>query len=67
MIQLKVLLSLIHNQANGGELFSPELAGRLAVGFKFLMPLYDYFITLDSDPTPVKKEQQKAPREDPRL
>jgi len=51
----KKSFSLIHNQANGGELFSPELAGRLAVGFKFLMPLYDYFITLDSDPPPIKK------------
>ena len=41
---------LVHNQQNGTELYSPELANRLAGGFEFLMPLYDYFVTLDSDP-----------------
>ncbi len=44
--------SLIHSQANGTELFSPELAGRLVRGFEFLMPFYDYFATLDADPDP---------------
>ena len=42
--------SLIHRQANGEELFSRELASRLIDGYKTLMPFYDYFITLDSDP-----------------
>ena len=46
--------SLIHNHSNGDELFSPELASRIVAGFSFLMPLYDYFITLDSDPAPNK-------------
>jgi len=45
-------LSLIHRQPNGAELFSPELADRLVSGYQFLMPFYDYFITLDSDPDP---------------
>ena len=43
---------LIHNQPNGPELFAPDLANRFVKGFEFLMPLYDYFITLDSDPDP---------------
>ncbi len=48
----KKSFSLIHHQQNGTELFSPELADRLAGGFAFLMPLYDYFVTLDADPAP---------------
>jgi len=46
----KKSFSLIHNQQNGTELFSPELTNRLVTGYEFLMPLYDYLITLDSDP-----------------
>ncbi|MDR1663417.1 MAG: DUF2461 domain-containing protein [Clostridiales bacterium] len=49
----KKTFSLIHEQAHSEELFSPELVNRLAAGYAFLMPLYDYFITLDSDPPPV--------------
>ena len=49
----KKSFSLIHMQENGDELFSPELAGRIVRGYKFLMPFYDYFVTLDSDPEPV--------------
>lgn len=45
----KKSFSLIHNHPNGDELFSPELADRLVKGYAFLMPFYDYFITLDSD------------------
>jgi hypothetical protein len=45
--------SLIHHQKNGNELFSSELANRLVSGYQFLMPFYDYFITLDSDPDPA--------------
>lgn len=48
----KKSFSLIHEQANSDELFSSELTNRLVEGYSFLMPLYDYFITLDSDPTP---------------
>ena len=51
----KKSFSLIHNQPNGDELFSRELIGRIAEGFAFLMPFYDYFISLDSDPAPTKK------------
>jgi len=49
--------SLIHNQLNGDELFSPDLANRIVAGYAFLMPFYDYFITLDSDPPPVKAKE----------
>ena len=50
----KKSFSLVHEQPIGEELFSPELANRLVAGYAFLMPLYDYFITLDSDPAPDK-------------
>jgi len=48
----KKSFSLIHNNPNGEELFTPELADRLVAGYKFLMPFYDYLITLDTDPSP---------------
>ena len=48
----KKSFSLYHDQPNGEELFSPELTERLVSGYKFLMPFYDYFVTLDSDPDP---------------
>ena len=44
--------ALIHRGQHSDELFSPELANRIINGYRFLMPLYDYFITLDSDPDP---------------
>ena len=43
-------LVLVHEQEHGEEMFSSALADRLVSGYKFLMPYYDYFITLDSDP-----------------
>ncbi|MCL2377631.1 MAG: DUF2461 domain-containing protein [Defluviitaleaceae bacterium] len=46
----KKSLILVHQQDNGEDLFSPALVDRLVKGYKFLMPFYDYFITLDSDP-----------------
>ena len=33
-------------------LFSHDLVDRLKKGYDFLLPYYDYFITLDSDPDP---------------
>ena len=44
--------SLVHSQPNGAELYAPELAQRIIEGYQLLMPLYDYFITLDQDPDP---------------
>jgi uncharacterized protein (TIGR02453 family) len=43
----KKSFSLIHSQSNGDELYSPDLADRVADGMLSLMPFYDYFITLD--------------------
>jgi len=48
----KKSFSLIHDQQNGQEIFSYELKFRIVEGFSFLMPIYDYLITLDSDPAP---------------
>ena len=51
----KKSLVLMHEQQNGEELYAPQLADRLVKGYQFLMPFYDYFITLDSDPDPGKE------------
>ncbi|HCC35006.1 MAG TPA: DUF2461 domain-containing protein, partial [Ruminococcaceae bacterium] len=52
-------VSLTHTQPNGDELFSPGLADRIVQGYTFLMPLYDYFITLDSDPSVPTRSREK--------
>lgn len=51
----KKSLSLIHKQENSEELYSPMFVNRIVNGMLALMPLYDYLITLDSDPMPIKK------------
>jgi len=48
----KKSILLVHSQHNGSELYSPDLVDRLVSGYKFLIPFYDWFITLDSDPEP---------------
>ena len=52
----KKTFALIHDQPISEDLFSRELVDRLIKGYTFLMPFYDYFITLDSDPDPDKPE-----------
>jgi uncharacterized protein (DUF2461 family) len=42
----KKSFSLIHSESNSDVLFSPELAERLVKGYTFLMPVYDYLITV---------------------
>ena len=44
--------SLMHTQDNGVEIYDAGFAARIASGFKLLMPLYDYLITLDQDVDP---------------
>ncbi len=44
--------SLIHEDKLTEELYSPGLAVRVAEGFSFLVPFYDYFSTLYTDPDP---------------
>jgi uncharacterized protein (TIGR02453 family) len=50
----KKTFSLIHQQPHCPEIFEPALADRIAKGLAFLMPFYDYFITLSADPSPEK-------------
>jgi len=52
----KKTFALIHDQPISEDLFSRSLVDRLLKGYKFLMPFYDYFITMDSDPEPDKAE-----------
>jgi len=46
----KKSFALMHTQPHDAELFSPEFVKKLVDNFTFLMPLYDYFVTLDADP-----------------
>jgi hypothetical protein len=35
-----------------GTLFAPELAGQVTEGFRFLVPYYQYMVSLSGDPVP---------------
>lgn len=49
----KKSFSLIHEERPLSEaVFDPALPERLIRGFRFLMPFYDYFSTLEGDPDP---------------
>ena len=48
----KKSLDLGHSEALTADVYQPALADRLAEGFTFLMPYYDYFSTLWADPDP---------------
>jgi len=39
-------ISLMHWQKIGDEIFKADLANRITDGFRFLMPYYDYFISI---------------------
>jgi len=52
----KKTFALIHDEPISEDLFSRELIDRIITGYTFLMPFYDYFITLDSDPDPDQPE-----------
>lgn len=45
--------SIIHEDKLTEELFGREIVDRLKTGFTFLLPYYDYFITLDGEPDPT--------------
>lgn len=45
-------LSLDWDRNCEGSLFAPELAGEILEAFRFLMPYYRYFDSLDGDPDP---------------
>ena len=44
--------TISHQEKLTDELFSREIVGRLRSGYAFLLPYYDYFVTLDGDPDP---------------
>lgn len=44
--------SILHGDKLTEELFSRAIADHLKKDFEFLLPYYDYFVTLDSDPDP---------------
>ena len=44
--------AICHNDKLTDELFSRDIVDRLKTGFEFLLPYYDYFVTLDGDPDP---------------
>ena len=44
--------SICHSDKLTDELFSRDIVERLKTGYAFLLPYYDYFVTLDSDPDP---------------
>lgn len=46
--------SLIHEEKLTPAALQPELAERIVEGFGFLLPFYEYFSTVDSDPRPEK-------------
>ena len=44
--------TLIHQDKLTEELFGREVVERVKTGWRFLLPYYDYFVTLDGDPDP---------------
>lgn len=44
--------SLVHSAAPSEELFSRAVVDRVKRGYAFLLPYYDYFVTLTGDPEP---------------
>ena len=50
----KKSFTLCHEAKLEEALFSRDLVDRLKKGYDFLLPYYDYFITLDSDPDPLE-------------
>ena len=41
-----------HEEKLTEELFSRDVVDRIKTGYTFLLPYYDYFLTLPSDPEP---------------
>ena len=46
--------SIGHSDKLTDELFSREIVDRLKAGYEFLLPYYDYFITLSGEPEPAE-------------
>ena len=54
--------TICHNDKLTDELFSREIVDRLKNGFAFMLPYYDYFVTLDGDPDPRDHTEEKGER-----
>jgi uncharacterized protein (DUF2461 family) len=50
--------SIRHEDKLTDELFCRDIVERLQNGFRFLLPYYDYFVTLDGDPDPREEGEQ---------
>lgn len=48
--------TICHEEKLTEELFSRAIVERLKQGYEFLLPFYDYFVTLDGDPDPTQGE-----------
>ena len=48
----KKSFSLSHDEKLDEVIFSRDLVDRLKNGYQFLLPYYDYFVTLDGDADP---------------
>lgn len=48
----KKSFSISHEEPISAALYTHDLVHRLCVDFDFLVPFYDYFVTLDGDPDP---------------
>lgn len=51
----KKTFSIIHEEEINDAVFSPDLVARIVQGFEFLIPYFNYFVTLDDDPDPALK------------
>lgn len=45
--------TIIHEDKLTEELFGRDVVERVKKGWEFLLPYYDYFVTLDGDPDPA--------------
>ena len=61
--QMKTI-SITHEEKLTEELFSRDVVDRIKTGYTFLLPYYDYFLTLPSDPEPETLKEVKQ-RSDP--
>ena len=52
----KRTLALIHEEKPGPALFGPELFPRLRDGFRFLIPFYEYFVSLEQEAAEQEKQ-----------
>ena len=47
--------AILHEEKLSETLFSREIVERLREGYRFVLPYYDYFVTLEGDPEPDLK------------